>query len=175
MKITFKNDLQDLIAFNKYAVNTLPLFKKKKRFFVFIFPILLLVAVGFFSVRDRDINQLFIGLLIIVIYEICYFIIHKRGIPRMITKLSKDQSFKTMLGEHTMEITEEGIIEKTEFNERTDYWKSITGIKTDNDRTYIFIGPINAHVINRNEILSGDLNAFVEEINNKLKQTSRSN
>jgi hypothetical protein len=93
----------------------------------------------------------------------------------MITKLSKDQSFKTMLGEHTMEITEEGIIEKTEFNERTDYWKSITGIKTDNDRTYIFIGPINAHVINRNEILSGDLNAFVEEINNKLKQTSRSN
>jgi len=51
------------------------------------------------------------------------------------------------IGEHSIEIKQEGIFEKTDVNEGFHNWKAITSIKENKKYVFLYIGLIGAHVI----------------------------
>lgn len=56
---------------------------------------------------------------------------------------------KGVLGEHTLEITEEGLIEETDFNRSFNKWSSVMKTKLTKNFYFIFITDHMAHVIPR--------------------------
>lgn len=64
-----------------------------------------------------------------------------------LTVLTK--KFRGILGEHELEIQEEGLIERTEFNQTVYRWKGFHKIVATRKHLYIYVTDNNAHIVPR--------------------------
>jgi len=69
-----------------------------------------------------------------------------------------------ILGRHEMVLTEDGIEEKTEVGGQSNDWGSIDRIVTDGDTTYIYVGPLWAHILPKKGVVEGNYNLFVSAL-----------
>lgn len=77
---------------------------------------------------------------------------------------------KGMIGEHQLEITEQGLKELTDFNCSINTWDGMKGIKETGSFFLLFITDHSAHIVPKNKPLSeGDLNVFIEQFRQKSK------
>ena len=78
---------------------------------------------------------------------------------------------KGVLGEHLLEITEEGLVESTEVNKSLANWKTAFRIYQSKRYFYIFITPENAYAVPRRvRPLEGSTEEFVAELQRKIAQ-----
>jgi len=76
--------------------------------------------------------------------------------------LYEEQDSKGSICEHVVQISEEGIFEKTDVNERKDKWFGVQRIAVENDYAFIYVGANQAHIIPRKRIIEGNLDEFIE-------------
>lgn len=77
---------------------------------------------------------------------------------------------KGVLGEHTLELTDEGLIEATDVNRSLANWRTVFRIRQTKRFVYIYISDANAHVIPRAKPpLEGSVEAFVSEFQSRIK------
>lgn len=77
---------------------------------------------------------------------------------------------KGVLGEHTLEATEEGLEERTEFNVSLQRWNGIPRVRKIGRSYLIFITEGSAHVIPPpSGILEGDAEQFIAAVRDKIK------
>lgn len=77
---------------------------------------------------------------------------------------------KGVLGEHTLEVTEEGLEERTEFNVSLQRWNGIPKVQKMGLSYLIFITDASAHVIPPpSGILEGDAEQFIATVRSKIK------
>jgi hypothetical protein len=77
-----------------------------------------------------------------------------------------------VVGQHVLEITEQGLIERTEFNENLHKWASICRIVSIFGHLYIYVGDMNSYQVPKRcfsplEIaeFEADLRAHAEQVN----------
>jgi len=78
---------------------------------------------------------------------------------------------KGILGEHELEITESGLIERTKFNESLHKWLGVTALRESSQFYFIRVNEAGgaAHVVpKKNRMIEGDLKTFVEELRRKI-------
>lgn len=68
---------------------------------------------------------------------------------------------KGMICDHELEITEEAIIERTEYSETKSFWNVIERIEENENFAFIYIMTNAAHVIPKDRILDGDYHVFI--------------
>ncbi|CAM2973917.1 YcxB family protein [Rariglobus hedericola] len=77
---------------------------------------------------------------------------------------------KGVLGEHTLEVTEEGLEERTEFNVSLQRWNGIPRVLKIGRSYMIYITDASAHVIPPpSGILEGDAEQFIATVRAKIK------
>jgi hypothetical protein len=77
---------------------------------------------------------------------------------------------KGVLGEHTLEITEEGLEERTAFNVSLQRWNGIPRVRKIGRSYMIFITDASAHIIPPpSGILEGDAEQFIATVRAKIK------
>lgn len=81
---------------------------------------------------------------------------------------------KGMVGEHQLEITEEGLKERTDFNCTINTWDGMGGIKETGSFFLLFVTDHTAHLVPKNKPLSeGDLKVFIEQLRQKTKEAQQ--
>lgn len=76
-----------------------------------------------------------------------------------------------MVGEHTLEITAEGLVEATDINWTVSKWESPWCIRETSHYAYIFISDGNAHVVPlRKPLREGSAGDFLIELRTQIRQ-----
>ena len=76
---------------------------------------------------------------------------------------SEDQN-PCALGEHTLEVDEEGFTVVSRYSRCRYAWGALVKVETEPRYSYIYLGAVNALVIPHGEIVSGDFRAVLEQI-----------
>ena len=76
---------------------------------------------------------------------------------------------KGVIGEHTLEVTEEGLLETTEYNTSLHRWSAFHKIKRSSGFLWIYVTDTMAHVVPlRRPLQEGDLSAFLDQLSSKV-------
>lgn len=92
---------------------------------------------------------------------------HKRGyikrVRKMVKKMIAENKSPGLLGEHTLEVDEEGIIHINAFTRSHYTWGALNKIETEPGYTYISLGT-QTFIIRHEGIVSGNFKGFLERI-----------
>ena len=86
-----------------------------------------------------------------------------RTTDRQVRNFLKEGANKGMIGEHELEIDEQGLFERTAFNESRQSWACVERIERTETHAFIYISSMAAHVIPRDSATVGDFEPFVEK------------
>lgn len=82
---------------------------------------------------------------------------------------------KGVLGEHTLEITDEGLIESTDVNRSLSTWGSSFRIRETARYAFIFVSEGIAHVVPLSRPpLEGSVREFLEELRSRIRKAQQS-
>ena len=83
---------------------------------------------------------------------------------KMLAKLYSEGKSPSMLGEHVLEVDENGFTDRTKVNESRYSWGALQRIESEPGRTYLYVGAVNAFVIPHSAITEGNLAALLEQV-----------
>jgi len=69
-----------------------------------------------------------------------------------------------VLGEHVLEITERGLVERTEFNEALAKWPAIRRIRTTRRYLYVYVSDFNFHAVPKRRFSKQQMAAFEADL-----------
>jgi len=77
-----------------------------------------------------------------------------------------------LLGEHTIILSDEGIIESTSVNKGVNSWEGIRGVEQNEGYIFIFLNQMMAHIIPKRAFVNPEIaDHFFEEAQNRWQST----
>lgn len=155
MKISFELKADDLSHFSLYHLRNSEIVKKqiqKNRISASLSLFLLGVILGFGTNPGSFNTGLFISFLLV---SILMFLLYpkyamNKTAKRLTRSVMTEEVKKTMLTHYEFEFSDDGIVERTPFNETKMSWQAINSFKEDDDYFYLYPNPTNAYVIPKN-------------------------
>jgi hypothetical protein len=81
--------------------------------------------------------------------------------------LRKDRG---VLGEHTLEITDDGLVESTEVNRALHNWRTVFRIIETQHYVYVYVTATNVHIIPKNRLpIEGSVNDFLAALRARIE------
>ena len=97
------------------------------------------------------------------LWLVAYPIGYRWEIKRNARKTYAGSQGKGILGEHTILIDPEGVTERSVVGESRTAWSGVERVDDDNQNIYLFVGPVQAHVIPKRAFEnSDDADAFLQ-------------
>jgi hypothetical protein len=141
MKIQFQVTLDDALAFNDYFIDH-SAFHKRYYWITFMIPFLFALLIVITTPEF-----LWQALIIPVVWIIAYPPFYKWSNRYSARKIYLSGPNKGSLGEHTVIVTEESLLETTEVNEARWQWSGVERVEQNENYIFIFVGPNVAHII----------------------------
>ena len=139
MKLEYEITKQDYIDFNIYHMNHSVTIKRSLFIQRFIFPITFLIL-PMFLVKVTDI-PLWYWLDVSIISSVLWIIYYPKflikSVGRKVSNMLEEGKTTGILGNHIFSLSEEGVIDKTEFSETS--YKLIEKVVESEDHIYIYI------------------------------------
>jgi hypothetical protein len=99
------------------------------------------------------------------LYFLYYF---KRGyikrVSKMVRRMYSEDKNPGTLGEHTLEVDEEGFTDLTDYRHTRYAWGALVRIESEPGYTYLYTGSQSAFVIRHEAITSGDFKTVLEQM-----------
>lgn len=76
---------------------------------------------------------------------------------------------KGVVGQHTLAVTEQGLVERTEFNETLHKWPSVCRILSLFGYWYIYVGDSNAHQVPKRCFPPQQIDSFIADLRGHAK------
>lgn len=164
MEINYRLTEEDYLNFNLYHVKNSKTAMRSLTIQRYMFPIFCIAGAYLFS-RFGDVPFLWMfipllvfGLIGFVFYP-KYFYSH---VARATKKMIKEGKNEGLLGNHTMLLTDEGIVDKNPTGETKVDWAGINKIKESGDSFYLYNSAVSAYILPKREL------ANVAEVKNYL-------
>lgn len=173
MKIRYENTIQDILAFQQFYCAHSPTMKRTiatqrwaMTFVVFA------AALAYYSHRF-GVQSLGFSVLAAVFLSAIPALgwpgMIRRSMKRQAIKLYAERSNKGLLGEHQLEVAEDGIVERTAYNETRMAWGAVERVESTPEHTFICLGAGRAYIIPHNSIVEGDYKAFLASLGQKFQ------
>ena len=169
MQIRYELTLEDMAAFYEYYNKNDPQRKRERRrlYIAFIIVIAALVSLCFLP----DPNILLMGGMAAVSTSVMLAVwwLTKYGLKRRLRQLYSGEDGRGVIGTHRVEITDEGIIGRSEYSESKIAWGMITRIENTADHTFLFLGKAKGIVLPHHRITEGSLPAFLQTLGERYQ------
>ena len=173
-KNTIKYDMSidDLTAFSLYYARSSPALRSTQRRYAMVWlPILFMATLALgFKLPDASLPMtpliLAVSTTVIMAGYLAYYFKYGwlQRYRRVIGKLYAEGKSPGLVGEHTLEIDENGITERTEFKETRHAWGGLVRIESEPGYTYLFTGASSAIIIPHQSITDGNFPALLEQV-----------
>jgi hypothetical protein len=94
-----------------------------------------------------------------------------QGIMALVTAFLGRQ--EGIVGEHVLEITEAGLIERTEFNESLHKWPSICRIVSGSEYLYVYISELNSYAVPKRNLPPQQIRDFEADLRARALRAKR--
>jgi hypothetical protein len=175
MRLRYENTMEDLLAFQAYHIAHSPTMKRMQvgnRWggALVIFGLTLWIA-------KLDTGNMFAGLIGAGVgagvYALIYPLLVRRSIRRRTLKLYAEGQNKGFLGEHELEVADDGLIGRSPYSESKIAWGTVERIETTPEYTFLYVGSVSAYIIPHNRIIEGDYRAFLTELGQRFHPDQR--
>lgn len=171
-KLRYRVTVEDVVAFNEFHCLRSPTAiqkRQRKRVIVSVVAALVYFVIGCYIQASTSWGTgLWFPILFgLTIGAICYVIASPRfAIPHLLRYIVRKRYAKPdmskFLGEHTLEVDDQGFTHRTNYSETRYAWGALERIETEQDRTYLYISAIQAIVIPHKNIEEGNFTALLE-------------
>jgi len=166
MEIEVDITRDDFKEFNKYA------FRKMDKTFFIPFFLFLIALTSLFHILTAPNKQSAINGIISTIFIILVFGIISRFVALFLTRYTPLKKGAT-LGKHKFRISEEGVLESTEFNESLTKWDGIRSVEIKKNYIFVWIDRHMAHIIPKRFFSSDiDCQKFLSALNERVGKSS---
>ena len=168
MRIRFKRTLDDIIAFSDFHYSHSPAMKKIVARYRVAGALAILILTG--AMTHTMIPDIPLPLIISVsavgaaIFATQASNIVKRRLRENTRKLYAEGNNASLEKEVDMELTETGLIARSDIMETKFAWGAIERIETTADYTFFYISPVQAYIVPHNKIIEGNFPAMLAEI-----------
>jgi hypothetical protein len=139
----------------------------------------MLVFVGLFwggiavlaAFNKHSINKVIEFVVLYSCFLFWYFRFGSKVNVRRLKQIYGDGKNAGVIGEHDLEILQDGIREMTVVNEQLTKYPGIERVEVTQTHVYIYIGPIYAYIIPKAKVTEGDLDAFITELKDKMQSS----
>ena len=126
--------------------------------------VLVFVAMYRVSRPGREIEYFKFGALFSVIYVAMNWLSIKAGEWNLKSSYARKGTNRSVLCEHVLEITPDGLVEKTPFNETRTAWNAIEAVEQTKDFLFIYIQSNAAHIVPIKAVAEGDVFEFRKQL-----------
>ncbi|MCP4405161.1 MAG: YcxB family protein [bacterium] len=174
MTLTFDVQMADIVAFNQYHFQHSPAVQRGRKRIMAGIIIGIVISMIYGGVYEHSLVYVITSAILgIVLLYIASKITHYHS-ARSIQHIFKEGTNKTMLGRHTLNVTDEGLTEITEYTTTHIKWEGIERIVSTPDYTFVYLSAVTAAIIPRESILDGDYKPFIEYIIMMAEQRKKS-
>jgi hypothetical protein len=151
MEISYENNESDSIAFMRHHLATDPDFNKRRILNLYVYPIVIFVAISVFAVVNKDFAAVIGGIVgALIAYTWNWW--GYRRYDRKLVKHIQSRVIKEVHCIHTVTINAEGFTEKTAESQNFQTWNAITRVVFTPEYIYVYNSPITAHTIPLREL-----------------------
>ncbi|MCW3052033.1 MAG: hypothetical protein JWN14_1203 [Chthonomonadales bacterium] len=179
MRIRYESKLEDYVAFNDYHYSHSPTMKGYLFWYrylgacaILFLPYLMLRALG----STASLLLIFpVSLIGTAFFVAIAPRILKRRLKHNARKFLSEGKNDSFVGEKELEITEAGLIARSEYTETKLAWGAFERIASTPTHTFLYLSSVQAYVIPHNNILEGDFRAFLTEVGHRFQPGQRLN
>jgi hypothetical protein len=171
-RIRYNVTIEDLVAFNVFYARTSPTIRSlQRRYRMITLPIVFLMTfvIELFTRHHLGIwYPLIVASITTLALAVYLNYYYKSGylsrLRHTARKLYSENKNPGVVGEHILEVDEQGFINRTEFKEARYAWGALVRIESEPNYTYLFTGPGSAFVIPHQSLIEGDFPSLLEQI-----------
>jgi hypothetical protein len=164
ISIRYENTEHDVVAFNRHWHDRSPGMRRAKRLATWTLPLLVVAGTAVADVLRGSVRWTPWGVVFGVFYVPFYLHSYRRNVRQATRSYLADGRNESVLCEHELEITPEGLVERTPVSEGRTAWSGIERVDVTPDRTYVFVQTAAAHIIPRERVTQGDYESFVAAV-----------
>ncbi|MEH7178280.1 YcxB family protein [Neobacillus vireti] len=165
MKIIYNLTEEDYLNFNLFHIKNSESASKSFNIQRYSIPIIyLIVAYVFSNLADIPFLYAFIPFLIMGIFWVLFYPKYfQNRIKSQTKKMIREGKNEGLLGEHTMLLTEDGIIDTNSNGETKVNWSGVVKMMEDNSNLYLYNSSVSAYIIPKRELKElEEVRAFFE-------------
>lgn len=154
MEINYHLTEDDYLSFNLFHVKNSKVAMRTLNIQRILMPIIFIAAAYLFSTID-DVPFLWM-LIPFIIVSILWFTFYPkyfyRHVARGTRKMIKEGKNEGLLGDHTMRLSDEGIVDSNSNGETKVNWSGIYEFKESSDTFYLYNSAISAYILPKREL-----------------------
>jgi hypothetical protein len=173
MRIKYKASPDDLVAFAQFHYRHYSPARRKNIILGILVPITFFILFWFDDLRKGRWDTLAVGAAVAAVIMLWLLVGQKRRLEKAVRKTLSGSSNKVSFGEHELEMTETGLIERREYEDGRFTWDVIERIGFTPDYTFIFAGAARGISIAKSSVLEGDYEEFGRELRQRFEEKLR--
>ncbi len=154
--------VEDVVALHRHVMNSPTTRKNKFRWILVV--MLLLAATLFIPLPEEELIRPVVVAFAVVwgaAFLILVFVVGPALMDRHVRGVYKEGANKGTIGQHEIEIDENGLVERTEVNEARWTWGGIERIEESDTHAFIYVSSVMAHIIPKQSVFAGDPGTFI--------------
>lgn len=168
MKIRYEVTMDDMLTFYRHYYANSEIVRRRSIVAAGIFSLGFLIPAATLDLGlDRE-AQLIWAVVSTTFCFIMFQSIHKRSWKRSVERLLREAKKNGSLGPHELEILPDRLTDKTEAHETSHPWAEFDRIEESGEHLALYSTPLQVHIVPKNNMLSGDIDRFIEQANAAL-------
>ncbi len=162
MRVNYNVGIDDMVAFNRYHIRN----SRSMQFWYkvgYSWSIFIGVALAMIVPNWDILARIALGAVSAGVYVVIYRLNYYRWVDSSARKLIGEGKNKGILGDHTMTLSKDGLVETCDVGESRSTWNGVERVEADDEYVYLYIGSCQAHVIPRRAFASeADATEFIK-------------
>lgn len=173
MSIGYQLSLGDILWFQQYEFDHARRARKRRWLFGWGGALVVIALFALVSAIVGNWAFVVLGVALGMLYAFLAPNLLRQNIRNTALKLYSQEPGRSLLGNRGLSISEEGLVATTaDGGETLTPWTAISGLERTADYAIIYVGQVAAHVVPKNALLEGDLEAFLVELERHLPQSA---
>lgn len=175
MKIKYRIELDDIVAFNRYHIDHSAAMRRTKWLLMWGSGTAILASTSALAVLDNSIILFVLGVAGAILGVLLLQRLWTSSHEKQVRRLYSEGANKRILGVHELELGEDRLTERSDTGGQETVFSAVERIVTTDGHAFIYIASVIAHVIPRSKVIEGDIEAFVGavQLNCPGAQTAR--
>jgi hypothetical protein len=156
MQVQFTITLDDILAFNRYCVQHLPTYKRTYRTLLISVPVIFVLIALALSINTYRPPWLawIIAFVAVVAWPFIWPRRYQKTMDEFVMKTMQTGQNRSMLGVHTVTLSEQGLRATSEVSESSITWSGIERIEQDDQYIYLFVAATAAHIVPKRALVT---------------------
>lgn len=167
MKIKYRMELEDVVAFNRYHIDNSPAMRRTKFLLMWGVGAGIFAAISALAVLRNSVIVFVYGVLGTTFYILLFRRSWIRSHEKQVRRLYNEGTNKRILGTRELELVEDRLLEVSETGRQETVLSVVERIAMTDAHVFIYIASVIAHVLPRSKVIEGNLEEFVDAVKAK--------